>query len=339
MKAVGLYRYLPVDDPESLVDVEAERPTPGGRDLLVRVEAVSVNPVDVKRRAPKDGAEEAPRVLGWDAAGMVEGVGEGCELFGPGDEVYYAGSIDRPGSNSEYHLVDERIVGRKPETLGFAEAAALPLTGITAWEALFERLGVGRGGSDVGRTVLVIGGAGGVGSAAIQLAKTAGLTVVATASREESAAWCRELGADHVIDHREPLPGQLEALGLGGVDYVLCCNDTDGHWEGMTETIRPQGKICSIVEAQKPLDLSPLVQKSATFAYEWMFTKAVFQTEDMASQHGLLDALADLVDAGKVRTTVTENLGPINAENLRAAHAKVETGGMIGKVVLEGFGR
>ncbi|CAA9410330.1 MAG: Bifunctional protein: zinc-containing alcohol dehydrogenase; quinone oxidoreductase (NADPH:quinone reductase); Similar to arginate lyase [uncultured Rubrobacteraceae bacterium] len=339
MKAVGLYRYLPVDDPESLVDVEVERPTPTGRDLLVRVGAVSVNPVDVKVRAPKDGAEEAAKVLGYDAAGVVEQVGEGCELFAPGDEVYYAGSIDRPGSNSEYHLVDERIVGKKPRTLGFGEAAALPLTGITAWEALFERLGVGRDGSDGGRTVLVIGGAGGVGSVAIQLAKTAGLTVVATASREESASWCRGLGADHIVDHREPLPGQLEALGFEGVDYILCCNSMDKHWEDMAEAIRPQGKICSIVEARKPLDLSPLVQKSATFAHEWMFTKAVFQTEDMVSQHELLGELADLVDVGSVRTTMTEKLAPIDAANLRAAHAKVETGRMVGKVVLEGFGR
>lgn len=339
MKAVGLYRYLPVDDPESLVDAEAERPTPGGRDLLVRVGAVSVNPVDVKVRAPKDGAEEAPKVLGWDAAGVVEQVGEGCELFEPGDEVYYAGSIDRPGSNSEYHLVDERIVGRKPETLGFAEAAALPLTGITAWEALFERLGVGRGGSDGGRTVLIIGGAGGVGSVAIQIAKTAGLTVIATASREESAAWCRGLGADHIVDHREPLSGQLTALGFEGVDYILCCNDTDGHWESMAQAIRPQGKICSIVEAKNPVDITLLMQKSATFAYELMFTKSLFRTEDMVSQHELLDALASLVDSGEVRTTMTEDLGPINAANLRAAHAKVETGSMIGKVVLEGFGR
>ena len=339
MKAVGLYRYLPVDNPESLVDVQVGRPTPTGRDLLVRIEAVSVNPVDVKARSPKDGVEEAAKVLGYDAAGVVEEVGEGCGLFVPGDEVYYAGSIARPGSNSEYHLVDERIVGGKPKTLGFAEAAALALTGITAWEALFERLGVGRDGSDGGRAILVIGGAGGVGSVAIQLAKNAGLTVIATASRKESAAWCRELGADHVVDHHEPLPGQLGVLGFGGVDYVLCCNSTDGHWEGMAEAIRPQGKICSIVEAQKPLDLSPLVQKSATFAYEWMFTKAVFQTEDMASQHELLGELAGLVDAGEVRTTMTEKLGPINAENLRTAHAKVETGGMIGKVVLEGFGR
>ena len=338
MKAVGLYRYLPVDDPESLVDVEVERPTPTGRDLLVRVEAVSVNPVDVTVRAPKDGVEEAPRVLGFDAAGVVEEVGEGCELFAAGDEVYYAGSIDRPGSDSEYHLVDERIVGRKPEKLTFGEAAALPLTGITAWEALFERLGVRRDGSGGRRALLVIGGAGGVGSVAIQLAKNAGLTVIATASREESVAWCRGLGADHVIDHKD-LPGQLEALGFGGVHYVLCCNDTDGHWEGMTEVIRPQGKICSIVPPEKPLDLAPLVQKSVTFAWEWMFTKAVFQTEDMASQHELLDALAGLVDAGEVRSTMTEKLGPIDATNLRAAHAKVETGGMIGKVVLEGFGR
>ncbi|MDW3680577.1 zinc-binding alcohol dehydrogenase family protein [Cupriavidus sp. CV2] len=338
MKAVGLTRYLPIDDPQSLVDVELATPAPEGRDLLVKVAAISVNPVDAKVRAPKDKVEPAVRVLGWDAAGTVAAVGPEVTLFKVGDPVFYAGSITRPGANSEFHLVDERIVGHKPALLDFAQAAALPLTAITAWEALFDRLGVSPQGEHAGRSVLVIGGAGGVGSIGIQLAKTlAGLTVIATASRPESAAWCRELGADHTIDHRGDMLAQLRKLGFAEVDYILCFNDTDRHFAAMATAIAPQGKICSIVENSGPLAVGDLKSKSATFVWEFMFTRSMFGTPDMIEQYLLLNEVARLVDAGRLRTTLGENLGRIDAANLRRAHAMLESGQTIGKLVLEGF--
>lgn len=338
MKAIGLTRYLPVSDPQSLVDVEIARPEATGRDLLVKVEAIGMNPVDTKVRAPKDKIETAPRVLGWDAAGTVVAAGPDVTLFKVGDPVFYAGSITRQGANSEFHLVDERIVGHKPASLDFAHAAALPLTAITAWEALFDRLGVSPRGDDAGKSVLIIGGAGGVGSIGIQLSKVlAGLTVIATASRPESEAWCRRLGADHTIDHRKDMPSQLRALGFEHVDFILCFNDTDRHFEAMAEAIAPQGKICSIVENAGPLAIGALKSKSATFVWEFMFTRAMFQTSDMIAQHRLLNEVARLVDAGKLQTTVGDNLGKINAENVRRAHALLEGGQTIGKLVLEGF--
>lgn len=341
MKAVGLHRYLPISDPDALNDLELTPPTPTGHDLLVRVEAVSVNPVDTKVRAPKktDKTESNAKVLGWDAAGTVEAVGPDVTLFKTGDPVFYAGSITRPGANAQLHLVDERIVGRKPETLGFADAAALPLTAITAWEGLFDRLRIDPDGGHAGRRILIIGGAGGVGSIAIQLAKrVARLEVIATASRPESDAHCRALGADHVVNHREPLAPQLKQLGFEHVPYVFCLNDTDGHWSAMTEIVAPQGTICSIVETSVPVNLDPLKAKSAGFVFEFMFTRSMFGTDDMIEQHRLLNRVADLIDAGTVKTTLGENLGRINAANLRAAHAKLETGRTIGKVVLEGWG-
>ena len=338
MRAVGLRKYLPITDDEALVDLELPAPRAEGHDLLVSVQAISVNPVDTKVRAPKAGTEDPPRILGWDAAGVVEAAGPDVSLFAPGDEVFYAGSITRPGTNSELHLVDERIVGRKPRTLNFAEAAALPLTSITAWEALFDRLGVARDGAAVAQSLLVIGGAGGVGSIAIQVAKqVAGLQVIATASRDESRAWCLELGADHVINHREPMAAQLEQLGLGQVDYVLCLNDTDGHWKTMAEVVAPQGHLCSIVETAAPVDLDLLKLKSASFSWELMFTRSMFGTPDMIEQHHLLNEVSALVDAGKLRSTSAEVVGPITAANLRKAHAQIETGRTIGKVVLQGW--
>jgi NADPH2:quinone reductase len=338
MKAVGFYRYLPIDDPESLLDLELPAPTPAGRDLLVEVKAIAVNPVDYKSRAPRPQVETAAKILGWDAAGVVKAVGPDATLFRPGDAVYYAGSRTRPGCDSELHLVDERIAGRKPRSLGFAEAAALPLTTLTAWEALFDRLGISRTGADAGRAVLIIGGAGGVGSIAIQLAKRlARLTVVATASRPESATWVRGLGADEVIDHTQDLAAQLGALGRPDVDYILCLNSTDHHFPAFAPVIKPQGKICAIVSTQKPVDLAPLMAKSVTFAWELMFTRPMFQTDDMRAQHDLLDEAAGLIEAGVLATTVTTRLGAINAANLRRAHALLEGGHVIGKIVLEGF--
>lgn len=338
MKAVGLTKYLPINDPDSLLDVEIEKPTPTGQDLLVRVHAISVNPVDVKVRGPKNRTESKPRVLGWDVAGVVEQTGPDCTLFKPGDEVYYAGSITRPGGNSEFHLVDERIVGLKPSTLDFAQAAALPLTSITAWEGLFHRLGLSSvEGANSGKTILIIGAAGGVGSIATQLAKYAGLTVIGTASRPESAAWAKELGADHILNHYEEFVPQLKALGFANVDYIFCLNSTEKHWKNMADAIAPQGIICSIVETDERLDLTMLKDKSVTFVWELMFTRPMFGTADMIEQHKLLNELAGLVDRGIIRTTVAEKLTPIDAANLRKAHAMLETGRSVGKVVLQDF--
>jgi NADPH:quinone reductase len=338
MKAVALTRYLPISNPESLIDIELDKPAPTGRDLLVKIEAISVNPVDTKVRAPKDKVEEAPRVLGWDAAGVVESVGPDATLFRPGDPVYYAGSVTRQGANSEFHLVDERIVGAKPKSLDFTHAAALPLTTITAWEALFERLGVSPQGADEGKSVLVIGGAGGVGSIGIQLAKkVAKLTVIATASRPESAKWATELGADHIVNHFDDIPKQLKAIGFENVDYVLIFNDTDKHFPAAAEVIKPQGSICSIVENSRPLEVELLKSKSAAFHWEFMFTRSMFGTPDMIEQHKLLSEVARLIDAGTLTTTLGRNLGKIDAANLREAHRLLEEGRSIGKLVLTGF--
>jgi zinc-binding alcohol dehydrogenase family protein len=338
MKAVGLYRYLPIDHDEALIDVDIPKPEATGRDLLVKVEAISVNPVDTKVRAPKDSVEKAPRVLGWDAAGTVVATGPDVTLFKVGDPVFYAGSITRPGANSEFHLVDERIVGRKPASLDFTHATALPLTAITAWEALFDRLGVSPQGAHEGHTVLIFGGAGGVGSIGIQLAKQlAKLKVIATASRPESAKWATELGADHVVDHFGDMPAQLKHLGIEQVDYVLMFNDTDKNFPVAAELVKPQGGICSIVENSKPVPVELLKAKSAAFHWEFMFTRSMFGTPDMIEQHKLLTEVARLVDAGTLRTTVGQHLGAINAANLRRAHALLEEGRAIGKLVLTGF--
>ena len=338
MKAVGLLKYLPITHPDSLLDVELPKPQPRGRDLLVAVKAVAVNPVDTKVRAPKDKTEAAPRVLGWDAAGIVESAGPEATLFKPGDAVFYAGDITRQGSNSEFQLVDERIVGRKPVTLGFAEAAALPLTAITAWEGLFDRLHISPEGADQGKRLLIVGGAGGVGSIAIQIAKrVAGLSVITTASRPETVAWCRELGADEVVDHRGDLVAKLKARGIEAVDYILCCNDTDQHFPALARLIVPQGTICTIVENARPLPVELLKSKSAAFAWEFMFARSMFQTADMIEQHRLLNRVAELIDAGTLRTTLKGVLGPINAATLKRAHAELESGKVIGKLVLEGF--
>lgn len=338
MKAVGLYRYLPIEQPEALLDLEVETPRAAGKDLLVEVKAVAVNPVDAKQRAPREQVETAPRVLGWDAAGVVKAAGPEATLFAPGDEVYYAGSIVRPGANCEFHLVDERIVGRKPATLSFAEAAALPLTTLTAWELMFERMGISKSGAHAGRSLLILGGAGGVGSIAIQLAKKlARLKVIATASRPESVAWAKAFGADATVDHTRPLAQQLAALGEPEVDFVVCCNDTDRYFAEFARLAKPQGRIGSIVRNARPVDLALLQPKSLSFSWEGMFTRSSFRTADMIEQHELLCQAAALVEAGVLRTTLRENLGRISAANLKRAHQQLEQGHVIGKLVLEGF--
>lgn len=339
MKAVALTRYLPIDDPQSLLDVELPEPgPPTGHDLLVRVEAVSVNPVDAKLRAPRPGVETTPRVLGFDAAGVVEAVGEGASGFAPGDAVYYAGDVTRPGSNAQRQLVDARLVAHKPRTLDFAQSAALPLTAITAWELLFQRMpfDADRGGE--GRTLLVVAGAGGVGSIAIQLARRAGFTVVATASRAETAAWCTAMGARHVVDHRRPLAPQLAALGLGQVDAAINLADTVRYWDALGELLAPQGHVGLIVEPSSPLNIGdPYKAKCIGIHWEMMFARPRFRTADMDEQGRILARVAALVDAGQLRGTHAETLGPIDAAHLREAHRRLESGGTIGKLVLAGW--
>ncbi len=335
MKAVGLTQYLPISNENSLLDVEIPKPTAKGKDLLVEVKAISVNPVDTKVRAPKDKVESEPRILGWDAAGIVVEVGEEAGEFQIGDEVYYAGDITRPGSNSEFQLVDSRIVGRKPQNLDFANAAAFPLTGITAWEALFERLSIDKKGADAGKSILIINGAGGVGSIAIQLAKKlAKLNIIATASRQETIAWCQKNGADKVVNHRNNLAEEIEKIGCQNVDYILCLNDTDGHWQAMTKAIKPQGMICSIVENEKTLDMNTLKSKSAGFIWEFMFTRSMYQTEDMAEQGNLLNELSQLIEDGVIISTCNDVVKPINAKKLRDVHQRLEGGKTIGKIVI-----
>lgn len=334
MKVIGVNWDIPVDNPEGLMDLELPKPTPTGRDILVAVRAVAVNPADLGARQRKPENAESPGVLGWDASGVVEAVGEKVELFKVGDEVYYAGDVTRSGSNSEFQLVDERIVGNKPQTLDFPQAAALPLTAITAYEGFFDRLKIDVNGGNSGETLLIIGGAGGVGSIGIQLAKIAGLTVIATASRPESIEWVRSLGADYVINHREALRPQIEALNMPFVDHIAVFNSMDKHSDAVTDLIRPQGMIVSIVGPPQAEHLERFMFKSAGFISELMFTRAMFQTPDMIEQHHLLDRIAKWIDEGEIQTTVNEILSPINAENLRKAHAMVESGSSIGKVVL-----
>ncbi len=342
MRAVGLYKYLPVDNPECLVDVDIPKPKPQGHDLLVRVKAISVNPVDVKTRAPKDKEEQAPKILGWDAAGIVEETGSEVTLFNKNDKVYYSGSIIRQGSYSEFQLVDERITGRKPENLSFEEAAALPLTTITAWEGMFEQMLIPIDDAEKtnGKSILIIGGAGGVGSIAIQLAKKlTGLKIIATASRSETKDWCLSLGADYVINHYNNFPDELNKIGINNVDFIFCLNDTGRHFPKAAEVLKPFGRFCTIVGTKpgEQLDSSLLRSKSGNFSWEFMFTKSSFQTQDMISQHNLLNKTSELVEKGIIKTTLKENFGNLNAANLRKAHAKIESGTTIGKIVLSGI--
>ncbi|MHC9084686.1 zinc-binding alcohol dehydrogenase family protein [Luteimonas sp. RIT-PG2_3] len=338
MKAVALTRYLPIDDPQSLQDVELPDPVPGAHDLLVRVEAVSVNPVDTKVRSPKPQVEAQPKVLGYDAAGVIQAVGASVVGFKPGDRVYYAGDVTRPGSNAQLQCVDARLVGHLPATLDFAQAAALPLTAITAWELLFERMPYAFDGGGQGRSLLVIGGAGGVGSIAIQLAKLAGFTVIATASREDTIAWCRSMGADHVVNHREALAPQLQAAGFAQVDAAINLADTDRYWDALGELISPQGHVGLIVEPAGALRIGdPYKAKCIGIHWEMMFSRPRFQTGDMHRQGEILQQVAQLIDAGRLRGTLTSTLSPINADTLRQAHRQLESGTTIGKLALAGW--
>ena len=337
MRAVGYRQSQPITAETSLIDLDLPVPKAAGRDLLVEVKAVSVNPVDTKLRVRSQPAEGQANVLGWDAAGIVRAVGPEVTGLKPGDAVFYAGAIDRPGSNAEFHLVDERIVGLKPKSLGFAEAAALPLTAITAWEMLFDRLDIRKPVPGAAHALLIIGGAGGVGSIAIQLARQlSDVTVIATASRPETRAWAQELGAHHVIDHTKPLAEQVAALGIGAPAFVFSTTHTDTHLEGIVELMAPQGRF-GLIDDPKTLDANPLKRKSLSLHWELMFTRSLFQTADMGEQGKLLAEVSRLVDEGKIRTTLAEHFGTINANNLKRAHALIESNRAKGKIVLEGF--
>jgi NADPH2:quinone reductase len=337
MKAIGYYKSLPIADAQSLLDVDVPAPEPHGRDLRVSVRAISVNPVDTKMRMRSTPAEGSVAVLGWDVAGIVDATGPDATLFKPGDEVYYAGAIDRPGANAQLHLVDERIVGRKPKSLSFTEAAALPLTSITAWELLFDRLAVRPGKSPDNRTLLIVGGAGGVGSILIQLARRlTGLTVLATASRPETRQWCLDLGAHAVIDHSKPLRAQIETLGLPPVALIASLTNTDTHFEALADLIAPQGHL-ALIDDPATLAVSLLKRKSVALHWEFMYTRSLFQTADMIAQHNLLNDVSALVDDGVIKTTLGDDYGTINAANLKRAHTMLESGKARGKIVLTGW--
>src|SRR6201982_3684742 len=337
MKAVGYKKSLPIDAQEALIDFEIAKPEPKGRDIRVAVKAISANPVDYKVRKRAAPPEGETKILGYDAAGVVDAVGADATLFKPGDEIFYAGSILRQGTNSEFHLVDERIVGNKPKTLSFAQAAALPLTSITAWELLFDRLGAVPGRSVDPRTLLITGGAGGVGSILIQLARRlTGLTVVATATRPESQKWCLELGAHAVIDHARPTKEQIEALKFPPVALVASLTATEQHYKAIAEFMAPQGKF-GLIDDPIEFNVAAFKGKAISIHWESMFTRSSFQTPDMIAQHNLLNDVADLIDKGVLRTTLDQTLGTINAANLKRAHALLESGKSRGKIVLEGW--
>lgn len=342
MKAVGYSKSLPITDPESLTDIELPQPIARGRDVLVKVKAIAANPVDYKIRqnvAPEDGKY---KVIGWDAVGEVVATGEKATQFKPGDVVFYAGDLNRQGSNAEYQLVDERLVGNKPKSLSDAEAAALPLTAITAWEMLFEHLAIQQQSADSttqsDEVILLVGAAGGVGSIFLQLAKAiTGATIIATASRESSQAWVKKLGAHHVVDHTQALQPQIEALGIGQITHVASLNSTETYFESYIDLLAPFGKIAMIDDPKTPLDVMKLKPKSLSLHIEFMFARSMFNAADMDEQGKLLNRVSAMLDQGSLQTTVGKNLGTINAENLRAAHELLESGKSIGKIVLQGF--
>ncbi len=335
MKAIAYTQHgLPADDPKALIDLDLPTPEPGPRDLLVAVRAISVNPVDTKIRMGV--ATEAPRILGWDAVGTVKAVGSAVSLFKPGDEVYYAGTLLRPGTNAEFSLVDERLAGAKPKSLSDAQAAALPLTTLTAWELLFDRLGVPEGGG-AGQSLLIVGAGGGVGSILVQLArKLTGLTVIGTASRAETRQWVQDLGAHHVIDHGKPLAGELARVGVPQVDLVAGLTHTEEHYAQIVESLAPQGKL-ALIDDPAVLYAVPLKRKSISLHWELMFTRSLYETPDMVRQHEILERAAQLIDSGVLKTTLGDHYGKINAANLRRAHAMLQSHKARGKIVLEGF--
>ena len=337
MKAVGYQNSLDLAEQDALLDIDIPEPAASGRDLLVRVKAISVNPVDTKIRKRAKPEPGGYKVLGWDVAGVVEAIGDDCELFNVGDEVWYAGAVDRPGANAELHLVDERIVGSKPTSLTFAKAAAMPLTTITAWEILFDRLQVKPGKRHTGESLLIMGAGGGVGSMLTQLAsRLTGLIVIGTASRDETRQWVSGLGADHVIDHRHPLTDELKKIGIDQITHAACITRSDLHFNHIIEQMTPFGRI-AMIDDPGQIDVSKMKSKSLSLHWEFMYTRSMYQTPDMIEQHHLLTEVAQLVDTGLMKTTFNQHLGTINAANLKRAHAMIESGRSIGKLVLEGF--
>ncbi|MCQ0110688.1 zinc-binding alcohol dehydrogenase family protein [Zhouia amylolytica] len=336
MKAIGFKTSLAIKEKDSFIAFETQKPVPKGKDILVKIAAVSVNPVDykVRQNSAKDTVLNTPKIIGWDAVGTVEAVGNEVTLFKTGDQVFYAGDITRPGSNAEYQLVDERIVGRRPEGLTPEEAAAMPLTSLTAWEILFDRMRISAE-KDKGKSILMIGGAGGVGSIAIQLAKKiAGLNVIVTASRPETTEWCKEMGADVVVNHKDLL-NQMKEAGYPQVDFILDFVNTNSYWDKMVELIKPQGHIASITGSADPVVLNDLKTKSVSFSWEFMFTRPMFQTEDMIAQHHILNKVAALLENGTLKSTLTNTLNGLTIENLKDAHALLESGKAIGKTVIK----
>lgn len=335
MKAVGFKTSLPIEEAESFIDFEIATPIPTGHEILVKVKAAGVNPVDykVRQNSAKEKVLDTPKIIGWDAAGIVEAVGDQVTLFKAGDEVYYAGDITQNGSNAEFQLIDERIVGKKPSSLTYVEAAAMPLTTLTAWEILFDRMRINE--KDKGKSILIIGGAGGVGSIAIQIAKkVAGLTVLATASRAESVEWCKRMGADYVVNHRD-LINEVRATGFRQVDFILDFVDVNQYWDAFAELIRPQGAIGSISDPVQPINLRQLKSKSVSFHWELMFTRSMFQTEDIIEQHYILNKAAELFDNGTLHSTLTTTLSGLLADNFKTAHRELESGSTIGKLAIE----
>lgn len=335
MKAVGFKTSLPISSPNSFIDFDTEKPSPNGHELLIKIKAIAVNPVDYKIRqnAAKDTELATPKIIGWDACGVVEAIGSEVSLFSAGDEVYYAGDITKPGCNAEYQVIDERIVGKKPKSLTVEEAAAMPLTSLTAWEILFDRIRI-NAEKDKGKTLLIIAGAGGVGSIAIQLAKKiAGLKVIATASRPETIEWCKKMGADVVVNHKN-LVEEVRNAGFQYVDFIVDFVDTNSYWDAMAELIKPQGHIASITGSAAPVALNKLKTKSASFSWEFMYTRSTFQTEDLIEQHHILNKVADLIDNGTLVHTLTQTLNGLSAETLKKAHEQLESGTTIGKLAI-----
>lgn len=336
MKAVGFKTSLPISDPNSFIEFETEKPNPTGRELLVKIKAIAVNPVDFKIRqnSAKDTVLAQPKIIGWDATGIVEAVGENVTLFKVGDEVYYAGDITKPGCNAQFQVIDERIAGNKPKSLSDEAAAAIPLTALTAWEILFDRIRISAE-KDKGKTLLIIGGAGGVGSIAIQLAKKmANLKVIATASRPETIEWCKQMGADVVVNHKNLLE-EVRNAGFQFVDFIVDFVDTNSYWDVMAELIKPQGHIASITGSATPIALNKLKTKSASFSWEFMYTRSTFQTEDMIEQHHILNKVANLLDEGILVNTLTQTLHGLSAESLKQAHQQLESGTTIGKLAIK----
>lgn len=338
MKAVGLYKYLPISDPNSLIDIELELPTLKDNEILVEVKAISVNPIDTKQRAPKPTVEEKPRVLGWDGSGIIVAAGKRVSLHKVATEVFFTGDLRQNGSDAQYVALNEILAAPKPKNLTFEQAGAMALTSATAYEAIFDRLLISEDGKDKNKSLLIINSAGGVGSVASQLAKLAGLKVIGTASRPETTAFSLEFGADIVLNHTQDLLPQLAALGYeGGVDYILVNFDPYSYWDTLMKAIKPQGKICLVVDCSGLVDIRPLKDKSVTLVSELMSTRLKYDTEDKIRHHDILKKISSLLEKGSIKTTLTKTLSPINATNLREAHRLLEEKHMIGKLVLYGF--